>query len=518
MAIALAAFIVYFALFTINEYNTFHVYSDIAIFAYNLYFNLHYPQFAHGLQYISIDNHISPYMDLMLPFFYLSSGSITLLVIQLITIAAAGAVAFLVTRDLTRDSVLALIFGVVLLFYPGTLGLVVYGSHIEFPIPLFYILMFYFYVKRNTYAFLASSVLFILVAEVTPILMLSFALGMLVMEYRHKKALLGAAETKEAHESKKWPFISFLLVLGVLFLVFYSAVSLELAKAYGSGAYQNLPSLIGITAGIQNRLPQEVLGLFENPVQTIAAAYNTYANGYAAYFAYGFALVLLGFGITLLFVPDVAFILMLPWLAGVFLITGNPSFVQPFSEYFSFVIGPVVCSSILGAMVLRQKGAAKKSALYGSMTRLVYASAIILPALLIVGAPLVYLFVVSPSSSLHTLNLGNFNELLLFQVNASQKQAYSQLYYVIKQVPSNGSLMADTFIAPHVTDREYLELPEALNSTLPPAPDLILIDPNSSISPSRCRIENCTELQSLLSQGNYSVYAKNGTAILYKKN
>ena len=55
MAIFIAAFATYFALFLFNSYSTFHMYSDLGGFAYNMYFNLHYPQIAHGFQYLAFD-------------------------------------------------------------------------------------------------------------------------------------------------------------------------------------------------------------------------------------------------------------------------------------------------------------------------------------------------------------------------------------------------------------------------------------------------------------------------------
>lgn len=525
MLLIALAFTVYFAFFLVNEYSTFKLYVDMGTFSYNLFFNLHYPQIAYGLQYLVVVTHISPYLALFYPLFAINSSSLMILFFQLLTITATGIAVFFVTRDLTKDSLLALIFGIVFFIYPGTLGITIYGAHIEFPLPLFYILTFYFYAKREKLWFAISAILFAATAEVTPILILCLAAGLLLFEFRYKGILTSvtkASARRSASGSIEKRLIIALLAIGVTSLLLYSLASSALVKGYGSGAYSSLPQIFYITKGAQAGILPALVGLFENPLQAITSAYNTYAHGFVTYFVYGFALVILGYGITMLFVPDVALVFALPWLAGVFLLPNNPSFVLPYNEYFSLVIGPVVCASILGALVLKERGlhgrASKAASPYGRITRKVYIAAIVLPLLLSVAAPALYLFVISPYSAIHTLNLGNLNELLLFQTNASQRTAYSQLNFVIDKVPANASLITDSYVMPHVTDREYLDIPEALNGTLPFIPEFILVDPNASISTDRCLIENCTEIQSLLGNNKYFVYAQNGTAILYERN
>lgn len=535
MLLIALAFTVYFAVFVVNEYSTFNVDGDLAGFAYNFYFNLHYPQIAHGLQYLAIDGHMSPYLVLFLPLFLLNGGALTVLFIQLLTITATGVAIFFVTRSLTKDSLLAFIFSFAFFVYPGTLGITIYGAHVEFPIPLFYILTFYFYVKRDKLWFAVSALLLAATAEVTPILILFLAAGLFLFEYRRRGALFTSGEKtpaqRNAWEKAEKPFILALLAIGVLSLIFYLLAYSALVKGYEIGAYQSLPHGLYITQSTQAELLPSLVSLVKNPLQSVRTAYDTYVHGFLSYFIYGIALVILGYGITLLFVPDVALAFALPWLAGVFLLTGDPSFVLPYDEYFSFVIGPVVCASILGALVLRQANArrnAPKAAQgpYGSITKKVYLAAVILPLLFSIAAPALYLYVASPFSRLHIVTFANLDELLLFQVNASQQAAYSQLDSVIQKVPANASLITDPNIMPHVTQRKQLESFYNASTLIQPnpplnmslfTPDYMLVDRSSLISSRTCEIEDCSLLSQFLSSGQYAVYAQNGTAILYKR-
>ena len=71
-----------------HAYNTFQDGTiDLNLYSYNVYFNLHYPSIANGLQFIAAADHLSPDMLLLMPIFYMYQHSITLLYIQIVVIS-----------------------------------------------------------------------------------------------------------------------------------------------------------------------------------------------------------------------------------------------------------------------------------------------------------------------------------------------------------------------------------------------------------------------------------------------
>lgn len=500
--------IAYLSLFLYNAYYTFHEYSDLGVMAYSLYFNLNYPQIARGFQYLVFGNHISPDMALfVLPIFYLHQSSLTLLLIQLVFVYASAILVFFIAKGLTKNNLLALLLCFAFLIYPGNLGMVIFDAHIEFMITFFFLLTFYYYMKSRFYEFLLSSFLLLGTTEVTPLLGFALGAGMLVYEYRYNKH-------RKISESKKW-FALLLIVLSLFAALFYSYVSLTLLY---SQSYTNLPAILSIAGGIQNSLGSYVSKFLHNPLSQLSYDAGLYLHAYAPYLVYSVLLILFGFGITLFFVPDVAFILIIPWLSGVFIFQ-DPSFLQPLNEYFSYVVGPAVCATILGILVSKDKdNHLSKFLIHSKIGRpkLMALSIIVGAVFLSLLAPILYLYVVSPASTFHSVNSNEIGQLLFFRSNQSQINAYRQLNSIIKLVPKNTSLLTEYFIMPHLINRESLDfVPGRIQN-----PEYVLIDFNRNISDNSCKpgFENCTAFENVINNGNYSIYAQNGTTKLYKRN
>lgn len=500
--------IIYLSIFLYNAYSTFHEYSDLGVFAYNLFFNINYPQIAHGLQYIVVGNHISPDILLIYPIFYLHESSLTLLLIQLGFVYASGFLIFLIARDLTKNSLIAFVLCVAFLIFPGTLGQVIFDAHIEFTITFFFLLAFYFYIKSRPYKFLIASLLLLGSSEATPILGATLGLALLLYEYRYDKNI------KISKTGKKLAVA--LIILSIIATFFYSYVTSALANSY-STSYKNLYPIFSVTGGPQVNLGSSVAKFVKNPVSQLSTDINLYFPFYTPYLVYSSLLILFGFGISLFFSPEISLILILPWLAGVFVFQ-DPSFLLPFSEYFGFVIAPVISGAIIGIMASQEKGNHLSNLLMKmkiEKTRAIVYSLVIGAILLSLLSPLIYLYVISPSSQFHSVDLNGVKQLITMQSNQTQRIVYKQLNYVIDLVPENGSLLTEYFIMPHVINREYLDFsPNRLAN-----PEYVLIDFNKNISDNSCKIgfENCTAFTNIIDNGNYSLYAQNGTAKLYKK-
>lgn len=502
--------IIYLTLFLYNAYYTFHEYNDLAGFAYDLYFNMHYPQIAHGLQFIVIGNHISPDMLLIMPIFALYPSSSTLLIIQLLFVYCSGFLVFYISKDLIKDSKIALILTIAFLIFPGTLGMVIFDAHIEFPITLFFLLSFYYYMKRKPLLFVTFSLLLIGSSEVAPILGAGLGISLLIYEYRHNK--------EDGIIKNMKIFAVALIVLSLVATVFYAYVNSALTQAYASGQYPGLNSFAYIT-GPQNSLGSSVIKFLHNPVSTIKSDISLYSS-YLFYAVYALLLVLFSFGIAVYFSPEITFFLLIPWLSGV-LIFQDTAFLLPFSEYFSFVISPLVCASILGIMLSKEK--------YNFLSRILMKrkinvkvaiaySMIIGSMLFSLFAPLVYLYAISPVSKFHSINTSELKQLLFFYSTPNQTEDYAHLYSLINMVPNNASLLTEYFIMAHMTNRRNLDF--VPNRTLGEfVPEYILVDFNRNISNNVCNqgFENCTAFQDFYNNGNYTLYAKNGTAMLYKR-
>ena len=94
--------IIYWTAYGINAYNTYHEYTDIGIFSYSMYFNLHYLNIANGLQFFVFGNHIAFDLFPVALLYYIAPSPITLLAVQAIIVSLTGLLAFFVVKELSK--------------------------------------------------------------------------------------------------------------------------------------------------------------------------------------------------------------------------------------------------------------------------------------------------------------------------------------------------------------------------------------------------------------------------------
>ena len=94
----IACYFVYFAFLLAHLYGVFHEYSDFGIAVTSLYFNTHLPQIAHGLQLLTLGEHLSPDALAIMGMYYLASSPITLLIVQDAVISLTGLLILLAVR------------------------------------------------------------------------------------------------------------------------------------------------------------------------------------------------------------------------------------------------------------------------------------------------------------------------------------------------------------------------------------------------------------------------------------
>ncbi|MDE1865678.1 MAG: DUF2079 domain-containing protein [Candidatus Micrarchaeota archaeon] len=503
LVLAIAAlYTTYFSLAVSYFYSSFHEGADTGLSAYGLYYNTHFLNPNAYLQHLVFDQHVSFDSLLVQLAYLLVPSAMTVLELQLIFQVFAALLVFLIARDLTKNDFIGLALFVAFILNLGNLGLILADTHVEFLITAFYLLTFYFYMKRSVVPFAVSLALLLGSADVSALMALMLGIGLLAYE------LLGKFQGRTSTVS--WWFAISIVAGSAVAILGYGWITASLASGYvsASSAYSSVPIVLRVTNGAQTNVGPSFGSFLKNPVGVLASNINTYLQGYKTDLIYSLLLVVLGIGgVAMFFDPIVALLLISPWLAGAF-IMGNPAFLLPTQEYFGYVLGPAVCAAIIGIMLRSgRKGIWQPKAI--GLTAIGFA------LVLSVIGPAVYLLTSSSVSNYHTATVGNLPKLLTLSSNSSQREAYLRLDYMIKQVPKNASLLTDFFIMPHVANREYLDT--FSDKAFSFKAEYILVDLNRSANQQVCLQENCSIFYNMIAGANYTVLIQNGTATLYRK-
>ena len=486
----------YWVAFSSNAYGTFHEYDDLGLFATNMWFYLHYPASAHGLQLLVFGNHISPIQLLALPIFYLFQNAMTLLVLQDAALALSAFAVFLAARSLLGMPRLAFLLFLAFIINPGLYGMVIFDYHLESFIVLFYVLAFYFYMKNRAGPFLLCFILLLATIEEAPFLGATLGIGLFLFDYFYTGN--GQARTKRLRMALA------AVIISVLFYALYLGITSTLIKEYGAGAYPSLPPYL---EAVNKLTPLTDPLAFANAANALEITFSYYS----AYAAYALAAGIFFFGIAVLFDPLITLILVSPWLVyGLF---ESTTFFFVFQQYFGFVLGGSIVGSLLGMrMLLDGKGflaysMKRRNGKSYASTGMAYIllSALAINCLLLLFYPQ---FVASR-------NVNNLSQDFLFNVNASQKAYYSQIYSMLNYVPGNASLATEYFILPHSFNRRYIEDIGYTETEWYFKPQYVLVDFNLNVSLNAYTGENKT--LAYLRANNYSLYMENGTARLYRK-
>ena len=485
----------YWSLFGANALYTFHEYSDLGTFAYNMYFDLHYAGIAHGLQLLIFGNHVAPDLLLMLPFYALAQSPMTLLVIQSFVLAVTGVVVFVVAADLTRRPLLALAFSLAFFLNPGVFGMLVFDFHAESLLILFYVLTFYFFMKNNKAAFFASSLLLLGAIEEAPFLGATLAVVLLLYAYRFSR------ESRLRRD--RLVMAGGLLLLSMVVFGAYIGIDSVLAGSYAAGQYNGLPAVLQAFPIVQNQINSGASA----PFSELGYLFSGF---YAQYTIYGVAIALFSFGFAVIFDPLSTAILVSPWFAELFFV-GNINFPTVFNQYFGFVLGGTIVASLLAIHKLQNSEGHAASFLLGDRNSHPFVVRKLIPYSLVGMA--VMLLLLFPLM-VYSRNVNSFSQDFLFQVSPQMNQIYTQLYSVMAYLPQNASVMTQYFIMSHVTDRKDIELLQ--NQTYYFLPEYVLVDFNLNVSLNAYSNGEPQYIQGYIQNhtNDYALYARNGSAIL----
>lgn len=483
----------FWTIFVVNTYNSFgNQFFDLGMYTYSFYFTIHYPNVAHGLQALIYGNHISIDQLFVLPIFYIWQSGLTLLLVQDIILNGTAILIFLVTRKVAGNEPFALALCIAYLLNPGMHGLLLFDYHPEFLIIPFYILAFYFYMNADRVKFILAFLLLTLTIEIAALLGITFGLGMLYYNYVH-------AENKKIARIKKQMAIA---AIAISLIAFFAYFNIEQTLLYSYPTqYANLPPYLRVVSYSFFFLSNST-SLANFIVTSLNQAVGLISN---FWFLIILALFIgiFNFGFTSLREWKLTAILTAPWIFGVFSAVGI-SFLMPFYQYYSYVIGASIVSSLLGFKVMlnnhKQEGLRHKKARSYFREKNIFLIILISMFLLLISIG------ISPQVLANTV---------LFKNSGSQATELGQVNYVMKYVSANASLMVQSNIFPHVFSRRYIESPaNNIGDYVRIAyfkPDYILID-NSTIYPFEKEF-----LASYMKNNTYYIAASNGSVTLYKE-
>jgi uncharacterized membrane protein len=489
----------YFAIWTyygIHKYNTYNTeYYDIGIYAYAMYWHIHYAAGVAPILYIStFANHVSLFMPLILPLFYLYQSPAMLYIIQGMALAITTVLVYIVTNDITKSMPLGFAFAVAFMINPGIRGLTIFDSHFEAFIPFFYIFSFYFFIKGKKALFCIGMIFLLSIIEATFPVALTLLAGLLIYELLYGRVY----ETKKGFHDK-------MLMLGVGFMItiifigFYILVINTAISSYPSVPSTTVPPIIRTLNFISVALSKNNL-----------AGYNGVILGG------GFVdliMLLFGFGILTMANPLISIILYSPWLFEVF-VEHDPFFVAQTYQYLAYVVGASYVSAIIGYLILSKRHKSAKASI--SLLNInIKKSRWVSPAFVLTLSIIISVEMFFVSGAYYTA---------FYTPNSAN---YTQINSALALIPINATVMAQQPIAAHLYYIKELELPPPDNPINPALwhinvttywfkPQYVVIDSRLSsyselVNSSNFNIYNYTKY-------NYTVYYNESGLEIFKKN
>lgn len=487
---------VYWLAITTHAYRTFQDgNNDLALYAYNFYFYIHYSSIPAPLQFLVFSNHISPDMLIVMLLFYLHQSALTLLYIQVILICLSALLVFQISRKLIGYSSIALAFFLAFLINPGVLGILTFSFHVEFLLIPAYLLVFYFYMISNRKLFIVSLLFLIGTMEVAPILSLTLGLGLLAYE-------LSSSEHKWSKiDGKKRSMLIMLIAISIIAgLLYYGAIK------YLISSYPNsplLPAPLQISSGSEISLLSNLHSVITNPIKLLIGNLSVYTNLVAFYILILSALIVFfGFGFFTLKKWKVTLLLLLPWFIALLTWHASLHFLYTGYQYYSYSLGATVAASIIGIMSVSFKSA--KKIIIPNFQRIIVILSILIIAVLLLESSLI----IAPAPLNFLINYNNPQPLPLYNA--------SQIDPLINMIPQNASLMVQDFISPHLAERKYIEYTWSIETNGSYfIPDYILVSYTNGTNISK---NGTLDFFSRSIQNyNYTLYARDGNARLYKR-
>lgn len=494
-------FLAYLLVFSWNYLYTFHEDIDLGVYTFSMYYAVNQPGIVNGLQYIIFGNHIAPDQLMIVPLYYLYQSPYTLLAVQDLVLIVTAVSLFFVTRSLLGSNLLGIGFFAAFVLSPGIYGLITYNYHSEVFIPLFYLLTFYFYMKKDVVRCFAFLLLLLGTIEDAPAVAAMLAVGLLIYAY------FSVSDVK----LKKERMIMAIGILAVSILVFgvYYLIDTSLLSSYASGAYASLPPRLQM-GSFATSLPH-----VSNPIQATKGVLAS-TNGQAI--AFGIMIAVFGFGVSPFASPLILSVMISPWLAEVFLV-GDTNFLNISFQNYGFVIGATFVSALLGILVVRERGSVISRLSSPASRKPGFKRSVIIVAFCSILATTLILNMMATPYRISGWTGPSLTRVFLFQ---GEYQPYVwQIDSMLKLVPANASLMTTLPVMSVAGSREYVEEMTWPQASYFFAPEYILADFDSrNISLEGYMLsEQKSYLTGYITDNayNYTLYARNGSAFLLKR-
>lgn len=467
-----------------------------------------------GLQLLEFGNHLSLAPLLLMPIFFICQSIFTLMIFQIVILSLTALAVFFIVKSLTRSPLLGLAFCLAFLLSPGIYSIYIYGFHPESMLLLPYLVIFYSFMKMNKKLFLSSSLLLLATMEVAPFMAATLGAGLFAFAYLY---------TPDKNLKRQRMILSVcLIVLSVAALLLYSHATTSLLGSESTGQYAGIPPIIKLVP-----FAAQQTSSLSHVGSSLSTDYSKFSLLNGAFVIYALWVAFLTFGIAVLFCPELAIVFGAQWLAELFIVR-NYNFTVMWYPYFTFVLGGTLIAAVIGMNLAGEKRG-YMSKLFAKMAGKNYKPLLMKMTLgtlvvSIIALNLLYPFFISSKAKSSTIT--DFTQAFLFQTGPQQRLMYRQLDSMIRLLPPNASVMTQFYIVPHLINRQNIELIPNSGSGLSQhnfIPAYILVDFNASVVPyielAQVPIEEASTSSFMNNQtGGYSLYAQNGTAMLYKWN
>ncbi len=413
--------------------------------------------------------HFSPLVLLLVPIYRLAPLAETLLILQSFVVALGAAGLYLLSEVIHLNKFASLTFALSYLLCTPLQAANWFDFHIQAFIPIFFFMMFYFFLKENYTASYIFLVLTLSTIEIMPVLLLPFGLYCLISNRRSKKALFFA--------------------LGVMCT---SILWFLLGSIIKSSINPMSSSTFGAWSIWGTSYTQLLAAFTTRPLDMLAYFFTVSPLEKALYFLWLVA--------PLLFLPLLArkefILLVLPWIAMVFLSSYQGYFTN---QYATFVVPQLFIAAVYGLSALTKsiEHIKFRKSLIMRYSKWVLWTATI--SFILVGP-----FALIPQARevyIHGLPTDNAN-----------KQALREALLLI---PDNSSVYTSFRIEPHLANRF-----EIYSHSVPDKPpEYIVIDlklPDSSISLGSLGEAAIVGADELLQKYNYSMLLSNDGVLVYK--
>jgi len=478
IGIAISVYTLVFSYFTILRHQYFQSSAwDLGIYMQSLYTTgfhgelLHYtvePTLNPSGSFLGV--HFSPFLFLLVPLYRLLPFAETLLILQSFVIAIGALGLYLLCKLLLGNRFISVSLAMAYLLYTPLQTMNWFDFHQTAFIPLFFFLMFYFYITKGYVKSFVFFVLLLSTIEVMPILLFPFGVYCILSNRKEKRALIYAASV---------------LIISIAWFLLGSLVKTALNPAASStfSAWQ----IWG------NSYQQILTAIITRPVDVVTYFFTVFPLEKALYFLWLTA--------PLFFLPLLArkeFILLaMPWIVMVFL-SDYPGYFT--NSYAVFVAPQVFVAAIYGIKQITKS-------LNGNPPN---APIVMRYGKWILWATMITFILVGP--------FGLVPQTRGIYVHGMPEDSLHKeaLMKAIQLVPGNASVYTSFRIASHFANR----LQVYANAVPEDPPDFIVIDLKSADASIPLGIFGDSAIygaDTLLKKGNYSLILSNDGILIFKK-